>query len=127
MHWGSCLCKAVTFEVSCELPPANACHCIQCRKHSGHFEASTDVPRSAVKVNGSENITWYNLLRRFDEGFALLVDPHSSRIHWTHRNMIGRRSHWEDTPTKTRLKAHIFVAEKGDYYEIGDGLPQNQH
>jgi hypothetical protein len=30
-----------------------------------------------------------------------------------------------DTPTDTRLGAHIFVAEKGDYYEIADGQPQN--
>jgi len=25
------------------------------------------------------------------------------------------------------LEMHIFVAEKGDYYEIADGLPQNQY
>jgi len=31
-----------------------------------------------------------------------------------------------DTPTQTHLKMHIFVADKGDYYEIADGLPQNQ-
>ncbi len=28
-------------------------------------------------------------------------------------------------PTNTSLSMHIFVSEKGDYYEIGDGLPQN--
>jgi hypothetical protein len=31
-----------------------------------------------------------------------------------------------DSPTSTRLEKHIFVAEKGDYYEIDDGLPQEQ-
>lgn len=31
-----------------------------------------------------------------------------------------------DSPTATHLEMHIFVAEKGDYYEIKDGLPQNQ-
>ena len=30
-------------------------------------------------------------------------------------------------PTSTHLEKHIFVAEKGDYYEITDGLPQSQH
>ena len=30
-----------------------------------------------------------------------------------------------DTPTSARLEMHIFVAEKGDYYEITDDLPQN--
>jgi hypothetical protein len=31
-----------------------------------------------------------------------------------------------ELPTSTRLERHIFVAEKGDYYELGDGLPQNE-
>jgi hypothetical protein len=32
-----------------------------------------------------------------------------------------------EQPTGTRLRIHIHVADKGDYYDIGDGLPQNQH
>lgn len=31
-----------------------------------------------------------------------------------------------DGPTNTKLAKHIFVANKGDYYDIADGLPQNQ-
>lgn len=30
-----------------------------------------------------------------------------------------------DDPTGTRLHMHIFTAEKGDYYDIADGLPQH--
>jgi hypothetical protein len=29
-----------------------------------------------------------------------------------------------DGPTGLTFKAHIFWADKGDYYEIADGLPQ---
>jgi hypothetical protein len=29
-----------------------------------------------------------------------------------------------DDPTGTRLGIHVHTAEKGDYYEITDGLPQ---
>jgi hypothetical protein len=32
-----------------------------------------------------------------------------------------------DKPTGTHLKKHIFVADKGDYYDVADGLPQNEH
>jgi hypothetical protein len=31
-----------------------------------------------------------------------------------------------DTPTSTQLAKHIFVAEKGDYYQIVDGLSQSE-
>ncbi len=30
-----------------------------------------------------------------------------------------------DTATRTQLRMHIFVADKGDYYDITDGLPQH--
>jgi hypothetical protein len=30
-----------------------------------------------------------------------------------------------DGATGVQLERHIFVAEKGDYYDIADGLPQN--
>jgi hypothetical protein len=43
------------------------------------------------------------------------------------RDWIGVAMGAFDTPTSTHLAMHIFVAEKGDYYEIADGLPQNQH
>ncbi len=31
-----------------------------------------------------------------------------------------------DEPTGLKLKKHIFVADKGDYYDIADGLPQKE-
>lgn len=31
-----------------------------------------------------------------------------------------------DGPTDTSLKMHMFVADKGDYYAIVDGLPQHR-
>ena len=31
-----------------------------------------------------------------------------------------------DTPTNTHLAVHIFVADKGDYYEVGDSVTQFQ-
>ena len=31
-----------------------------------------------------------------------------------------------DSPTGARIAKHTFVGDKGDYYEIDDGLPQSQ-
>jgi hypothetical protein len=44
----------------------------------------------------------------------------------THRHFIAIAMGAFDKPTGTRLAKHIFVADKGDYYEIADGLPQNE-
>jgi hypothetical protein len=126
VHKGSCLCGAVTFEVTCALPPPDACHCSQCRKHSGHVWASSDVPRAAVTIHGADKVTWFRSSEKVRRGFcstcgsSLFFDP-------LHKDVIGIAMGAFDLPTDTKLAIHIHVADKGDYYDIGDGVPQNQH
>lgn len=127
MHKGSCLCGAVTFEVRGDLPPPDACHCTQCRKWSGHVLAGTDVPRDALTIHGGEHVTWYRSSEKVRRGFcstcgsSLFFDPIDQAKH----GWIGVAMGAFDAPTQTKLAVHIFVAEKGDYYDIGDGVPQN--
>lgn len=129
MHKGSCLCTAITFEVSNKLGSNDACHCVQCRKWSGHFLATTEVPRSALKIHGTENLKWFQSSDKVRRGFciecgsSLFFDPVDKSKH----DWIGISMGAFDSPTGTPLGLHIFVAEKGDYYEIKDDLPQNQH
>ena len=126
MHTGSCLCGAVKFEVSGELHAPDACHCSQCRKQSGHVWASTDVPDDAVKLSGEDNLTWYQSSDRVKRGFCTTC---GSVLFWKpiFRDKIGIAMGAFDTPTDTRLGMHIHVADKGDYYDITDGLPQHEH
>jgi hypothetical protein len=125
VHKGSCLCGAVSFEVSGALPPPDACHCTKCRKISGHVWASTDVPREAVTIRGTDNVTWFQSSEKVRRGFcstcgsSLFFDP-------PHKDWIGIAMGAFEQPTDTRLAIHIFVADKGDYYDIADGVPQNQ-
>jgi hypothetical protein len=121
---GSCLCGAVRFSVNGELEGGDACHCIQCRKHSGHYFASTDIPKAAFKIDGEDQLAWYQSSDRVRRGFcrscgsSLFWDPMASE-------KIAVAMGAFDDPTGTRLHMHIFTSEKGDYYEIADGLPQH--
>ncbi len=127
MPSGSCLCGAVRFDVSGPLPPPDACHCTKCRKWSGHFFASSDVPRTALTVHGGENITWHRSSEKVRRGFcatcgsSLFFDP------VVPTDWIGVALGAIDGATDTHIAVHIFVADKGDYYEIGDGVPQHDH
>lgn len=125
MHRGSCLCGAVSFAVAGALPGPDACHCAQCRKHSGHYFASTDVPRAALTIRGEERITWYQSSEKVRRGFCGTC---GSSLFWDpiFKDWIGVAMGAFDGPTGARLGVHIFVSQKGDYYEIADGLPQNQ-
>ncbi len=125
MHHGSCLCGAVAFTVSGELSPPDACHCTMCRKHSGHYFASTDVPKTALDVSGREYVSWFQSSNDIRRGFCSQC---GSSLFWEpiHRDWVAIAMGAFDDPTSTKLKMHIFVRDKGDYYEIADGLPQNQ-
>lgn len=124
MHKGSCMCGAVRFEIEGDLKPPDACHCRECRKQSGHYFASTDVPRSALTVHGSENVMWYASSEKVRRGFCATC---GSSLFWdpVRHDRMGIAMGALDTPTGTQLAIHIFVAEKGDYYDITDGLPRN--
>jgi hypothetical protein len=125
MYTGSCLCGAVRFEVSGPLPAPDACHCSQCRKQSGHYWASTDVPRTALTVHGADALTWFQSSAKVRRGFcatcgsALFWDPIA-------RPTIAVAMGAFDAPTDTKLAKHIFVADKGDYYEIADGVVEHR-
>lgn len=125
MHKGSCLCGAVSFEVTGTLPPPDACHCTQCRRWTGHFLASTDVSRSALTIQGADNLTWFRSSEKVRRGFcskcgsSLFFDP----LDQIKNEWIGISMGAFDLPTETKLAVHIFVTDKGDYYDIGDSVP----
>jgi hypothetical protein len=123
MPSGRCLCGAVSFEVAGELRAPDACHCSQCRRQSGHFWASTDVPREALTISGDEKLSWYHSSDRVRRGFCSTC---GSALFWDAigRPRIAVAMGAFDAPTGTRLAMHIFVADKGDYYDIADELPQ---
>ena len=123
MPSGQCLCGAVSFEVEGELGPPDGCHCTQCRRQSGHYWVSTDVPRERLKLSGEENLTWYRSSMRIRRGFCSTC---GSALFWDAdgRDRIAIGMGAFDPPTGTNMEKHIFTAYKGDYYEIADGLPQ---
>ena len=126
MHRGSCLCTAVSFEVMAELPPPDACHCSRCRKSSGHYWVSTDLPRASVTIHGAEDLTWFRSSEGVRRGFCRVC---GSSLFWDPigKDTIAIAMGAFDSPTGASLGMHIHVADKGDYYEITDGLPQQLH
>ncbi len=116
MHHGSCLCGAVTFEVRGELNPPDACHCVNCRKSSGHFFASTDVYRSDLKVSGARHIKWFRSSEKVQRGFC---DICGSSLFWApiYMDWVAVAIGAFDFPPGTKLGKHLFESESGDYYD----------
>ncbi len=122
-HTGSCLCGGVTFTVEGDLHGPDGCHCTSCRKHSGHFFVSTDVPRAALTIGGEDNVRWFQSSEKARRGFCAIC---GSSLFWDPigRDWTGIAMGAFDTPTHTKIALHIYMADKGDYYEIADDAPQ---
>jgi hypothetical protein len=123
IHHGACLCGAVRFRTRGTLRGVVYCHCSQCRRQTGHFLAATSARDADIDIEGGESLTWYAASDEAKRGFCRLC---GSLLFWKHNGLdsISIMAGAFDRPSGLREESHIFVADKGDYYEIGDGLPQ---
>ncbi|WP_442907399.1 GFA family protein [Kaistia sp. MMO-174] len=120
-HSGACLCGAVTYRVAGPLAPVVGCHCRMCRQQTGHFLASTSVERADLTIMGSEHVRWYASSETARRGFCGTC---GSVLFWENASSrIAIAMGGFDGPTGVTWDKHIFVADKGDYYGIEDGVP----
>lgn len=115
---GSCLCGAIRFSGHPESPHVSACHCGQCRRWSGHVWAS--FPMTDLRITGTPR--WFASSEEADRGFCPAC---GSSLFWRlkGRVAISVSAGAVTNPTGLHLEEHIYVADKGDYYELGDSLP----
>jgi hypothetical protein len=123
-HRGSCLCGKVLFRTTGPLRGVIYCHCSQCRKQSGHYVAATQVADANISIDGSENLTWYHASPEARRGFCRAC---GSLLFWKDESLdrISIMAGSFERASGLRGESHIFVADKGDYYSIDDGLPQH--
>ena len=120
---GRCLCGGVRFEVHGPLRPVIYCHCTMCRRSSGHFDAATACAHEHLRLLSAQPLRWYQSSALARRGFCGTC---GSQLFWepVHGGHISIWAGTLDLPTGLKAAEHIFVGEKGDYYEITDGLPQ---
>lgn len=118
---GSCLCGAIEFETKSRPEGVSMCHCSQCQKQSGGIWASAYVAERDLTITG--DVSWYAASDIAKRGSCPTC---GSFLFWkaNDENTISFALGAVDGPTGLALEKHIFVAEKGDYYQIADGLPQ---
>jgi len=121
---GSCNCGRVSFTVVDGGQSVSACHCGQCRKQSGHHWASGYSEVEKFEIEGE--VRWFEASAAAKRGFCpacgcfLFWKAHAE-------NAMSFSLGAIDSPTGLKLQKHIFVADKGDYYDIADGVPQREH
>ena len=122
---GSCLCGAVTFEITGAVSGFYLCHCSRCRKDTGSAHAanlfSTDA--ELTWLSGADSVQSYKLPgTRHAKSFCANCGSSLPRVQDDGRLIVPAGS--LDTPVPVRPNAHIFVADRADW---DDGLHTIAH
>ena len=124
---GGCLCGAVRYEMTGPFRPIIVCHCGQCRKTHGDVAGYTGAKLVNFALTEQRGLKWFQSSDTARRGFcgecggSLFYEPAG-----TDRMSVAAGT--IDGKTGLKNAGHIFLAEKGDYYDLPtDGLPQHPH
>ncbi len=120
---GQCNCGGARFTVTGKTWSASSCHCGQCRKQSGNYWASACVEQTDIQISG--DVRWYAASDAAKRGFCPTC---GCFLFWKHNDesSLSFSLGAVDGPTDLHITKHIFVADKGDYYTLADGVPQHE-
>lgn len=119
-HVGKCLCGAVTYRAT-GLADIWYCHCTQCRSLTGHYLAACRTERDQISVSG--DVIWSSHSGTSEHGRCARC---GSVLFWANRrtDFVSILPGSLESSEGIAVRGHLYVAEKGAYYEINDGLPQ---
>jgi hypothetical protein len=111
----------VTFDIYGRLRDVVYCHCGQCRRSHGTFAAYSAVKREDLVFMEGGGLKWYASSPNARRGFCGTC---GSSLFWDGLNndYVAVSAGCLDKPTGLKSIRHIFAEDKGDYYEISDGL-----
>lgn len=115
---GACLCREIRFTGQLKSPHVTACHCSQCRIWSGHVWAAFHL--LTPRIEGP--VRWFQSSDIAERGFCPTC---GSSLFWRLKgsDTVAIAAGAVSNPSQLRLAEHIYVADKGDYYDILGDLP----
>ena len=92
---------------------------------TGHVMAATAVRRADLRLLSHQELRWYAASREARRGFCGRC---GSTLFWegVGRDYVSIAAGSLDDSSGLEIAWHIFVADKGGYYEIEPGAPQSR-
>lgn len=118
----TCHCGKVHITLPAEAVGVLACHCGDCQKLHGNFNAFLATPRDALQVRGEDALVWYQSSETSRRGFCGTC---GSRV----VKEITDNGRWLvsagllDGPSGRRIIRNLWEASKPDWYALDEARP----
>ncbi|TFL18481.1 GFA family protein [Jannaschia formosa] len=117
MLTGHCHCGSVAFALPHTAAGVLACHCEDCQRMHGNFNAFLAVPKSEVRMTGADVLVWYASSETARRAFcgtcgARVLKEVTAADRWLiSAGLI-------DGPTGRRIIKNLWEQSKPDWYDI---------
>ncbi|QPJ64520.1 MAG: GFA family protein [Candidatus Nitrohelix vancouverensis] len=126
---GSCLCKAVRFEIDGEFESFYLCHCVHCRKDTGSAHAANLFSKSASLhwISGQDNVTTFHLpSTRHVKSFCATCGSALPNLQMEGKLLMVPAG-CLDSPVAVLPTAHIFLSDKAEWDEALENVPRREN
>ena len=114
---GSCFCGAVRFEIPAASAGVVCCHCADCRKMHGNYNAMLAAPRAELRLVADAPLVWYASSEKARRGFCGTCGSRLFKDNLgSDRMMVSAGA--IDGPTGKRIVRNIWEQSKGDWYDL---------
>ena len=126
MYQGSCLCGAISFEITGPIKSIVCCHCSQCRKAQGTAFATNGIVASKHFriLTGEQFLSAYQVTPDQTRYFCKNCGSPIMSKNTSRPDDIRIRMGTIISDVKEKPEAHIFVSSKANWEDIKNDLPQ---
>lgn len=125
---GSCLCRAVTYEITGRISAIAYCHCSKCRKANGSAFHSGAVCRKTKFrwLSGEDRISRFSTESGYGTCFCNRCGS-PVPMHLDEDEFVVIHAGGLDGEPELASAFHFFVGSKAPWFTIGeDGLPRHE-
>jgi hypothetical protein len=114
---GRCHCGGVAFSIPSDSAGVVACHCEDCRKMHGNYNAMLAAPRGDVQFEADGTLHWYVSSDKARRGFCTVCGSRLFKDNFgSDRLMVSAGV--IDGPTAKRIIRNLWEQSKGDWYDL---------
>lgn len=113
----SCHCGAIHLTLPADAAGVLACHCADCQKMHGNFNAFLAAPRDAIGIEGEAALVWYHSSEGSRRAFcrtcgSRVVKEQTAAGRWlVSAGLI-------DGPTGRHIVRNLWAQSKPDWYDL---------